>query len=259
MRLICWNINGLRSIVRRGLAEFITIHQPDILCLQEIKIDESSLVSELRQIGSLAGEFSFAAKKGYSGVATYFSDKFKFELNSRGIKLVEFDSEGRFLLHKADQFFIYNVYFPSGTTGELRQNFKYKFLDAFLDHIKSLPSEIKDRLIICGDFNICHKPIDIHHPVEAEKRQLSGFLPAERAWMDKFVEAGFVDTFRLINGQKPQAYTWWTFRANARAKNLGWRIDYFFVSAALAKRVKAAGIMEQVAGSDHCPIFLELD
>jgi len=261
MKLISWNVNGIRSAYRKGLKDFLITEKPDLFCLQEIKAREEDLDDEQKVIDGYDISYFSAKKKGYSGVATFASSKSPFvpKKVQGGIGIEEYDSEGRFLISTHTNFTLYNIYFPSGTTGDIRQDFKYKFLDDFFDHLASLPKAQKERLIICGDFNICHKDIDIHHPKTAEKRQLSGFLPDERKWMDKFVELGFVDTFRHVHGTKPGNYSWWSFRANSRAKNLGWRIDYIFVSSKLADKITNAAILGKVEGSDHCPVVLEID
>ncbi len=258
MRLVSWNVNGLRSVHEKGLTGILTQLAPDVACLQETKAQREQLVKEIYEEGDWY--FSSAEKKGYSGVATIVrTPKYLPQAVHYGIGTPEFDREGRFTITEHGDLTLYNIYFPSGTSGEERQGFKYEFLDGVFDHLQSLPQSRRDRLIITGDFNICHKEVDIHHPAEATKRQLTGFLPEERAWMDKFVELGFTDTFRLKNGEVSGRYSWWSFRANSRAKNLGWRIDYFFVSNALAKRVKKADIFEDIRGSDHCPLLLELE
>ena len=261
MKLISWNVNGIRSIYSKGFASFVKHFSPDILCLQETKICTKQASEELSIPNEYEVFFCSAEKKGYSGTATFVHNSVKHNHKklSRIIGIDRFDTEGRFVITHHPSFLLYNVYIPSGTSGEERQEFKYDFLDGFLCHLNNLPKVQKDKLIICGDFNICHKPIDIHHPKEAEKKQLSGFLPDERLWMDKFTESGFIDTFRLINGNDLQLFTWWSYRANSRNKNLGWRIDYFFVSKPLTKKVKNAGILSDIKGSDHCPIFLEMN
>ena len=259
MKLISWNVNGIRSAAGKGLFEFLAAEKPEVLCLQETKIHQHQLTPELASPPGYRSVFVDAHKPGYSGVATFFSDKLSKCENCFGIEQVAYDREGRFIISDLGEFLLYNIYFPSGTSGEERQAYKYSFLDAFYDHLKRLPTRDKKRLIICGDFNICHREIDIHHPAEATRRQLTGFLPEERAWIDRFIALGFIDAFRMINGDEPKRYTWWSYRAGSRGKNLGWRIDYFFVSEELKNRVKQAKIMENVTGSDHCPISLVLE
>ena len=257
MKLVSWNVNGIRSVWNKGFLAFVQEEQADIICLQEIKIEEAKLIAAGLIPDGYRPHISSAKKPGYSGVATFVHESQGQVTAGKGIGRKDADSEGRFVISEHRHFVLYNTYFPSGTTGELRQKFKYKFLDYFLTHLQELPASQRKKVVICGDLNICHKPIDIHHPAVAEKRQLSGFLPEERKWMDDFVEEGFVDTFRLLHGDLPQQYTWWSFRAGARKRNLGWRIDYFFAADELAKKVKAARIRPEVMGSDHCPIVLE--
>lgn len=258
MKLISWNVNGIRSIYKKGFESFLEAAQPDICCLQETKIDEKTLPSLTALPTKYESYFSCAKKPGYSGLATFSKARSKSE-TVRSIQQECFDSEGRFLFTDHESFLLYNTYFPSGTTGEVRQDFKYQFLDSFLSHLQSLSQKDKDRLIICGDFNICHRDIDIHHPEVAAKRELSGFLPPERAWIDSLLDFGFIDSYRQVHGDKTGQYSWWTYRAGARPKNLGWRIDYFFVSKALSSRIVDADLLSAVTGSDHCPISLTLD
>lgn len=260
MKLISWNVNGLRSVFQKGFLGFLETYQPDLVCLQETKITSEQL-AELSLCPPQYELFhSSALKKGYSGVLTYVHQRLAPGLfpPRTGIGIEHFDSEGRFVISDHGDFTLYNVYFPSGTTGEVRQGFKYEFLTALYQHLCSLPQEARDKLVICGDFNICHRESDIHHPDKATKLGLSGFLPDERKWMDQFTELGFVDAYRLIHGPDKREYSWWTFRSGARSKNLGWRIDYFFVASALVPRVKDAQLLTTVIGSDHCPVMLDL-
>jgi exodeoxyribonuclease III len=263
MRLICWNVNGLRSIVGKGLPEIITRLNADCLCIQETKAQREQLTTEHTSPCSMQSYFSDSEKKGYSGVGTFFGENVKgHKLYCEGIGTSAIDREGRviitsFLLGE-QELYIANCYFPSGTSGEERQDFKYEFLELFLKFVEGLPIKVRKNLIVCGDFNICHREIDIHHPKEAERKELSGFLPNERKWIDRFIALGFVDSFRHCSGEKTDSYTWWTFRAGARQKNKGWRIDYFFVAEELKSRIKSAEIYSSVVGSDHCPILLEL-
>jgi exodeoxyribonuclease-3 len=260
MKIITWNINGLRSILKKGLPDFISSKKPDLLCLQEIKIDPIVLEKENIEFKNYITDYSCAERKGYSGVATLIKTTHTQATPAlRGIGKKEFDSEGRFLIHRFPELTVCNSYFPSGTSGEERQDFKYSFLDNLFTHLKKLSSKEREKMIICGDFNICHKDVDIHHPREAEKRMLSGFLPDERKWMDKFADLGFTDSYRHLNPKKTGEYSWWTFRANAREKNLGWRIDYIFVGSGLVKKIKSAKILTDVYGSDHCPVEIIMD
>lgn len=252
-----WNVNGLRSILGKGLDAFLVDHNPSFCCLQETKISADLIAQFERGFTSgHVGYFSCAQKKGYSGVATLANDAAnalildtKTQLHAEWI-----DLEGRILRTELKGMTIYNIYYPSGTTGEVRQDVKYKFLELLYDYFKEMPKAQRAKAIVCGDFNICHRPIDIHHPKEAEKRQLSGFLLPEREWMDRFVQLGFIDTFRKVHGDVTDRYSWWTYRAGARPKNLGWRIDYVFTGSAFEDRIVSADIFDSVMGSDHCPV-----
>lgn len=261
MKIISWNVNGIRAAEKKGLFNFIEKEKPDIFCLQETKIDASALEKLSFLPENYTAFFSHAQKKGYSGVSTFVSKDFLKQHMNNSFSLGEnsFDSEGRYLVSEFKDFILYNTYFPSGTTGEVRQNFKYKFLDHFLEHTKSLTPAKRDKVIICGDFNICHQEIDIHHPETATRNQLSGFLPDERAWFTKFLESGFKDVYRDLNIDKKHCYTWWSYRAGSRGKNLGWRIDYFLVASKFAARIKKAEIFPEIQGSDHCPIGIEIE
>lgn len=260
MKLFSWNVNGLRAVYKKGFREFLDQEPFDALCLQEIKIHADQLSEELAPPEHLTRYCTHAEKKGYSGVATYLGPSVNCpeESISHGIGST-LDHEGRFLITEVDDILLYNLYIPSGTTGEERQNIKYGFLDYFLSHLEGLSKKDRERSVLCGDFNICHEDIDIHHPETATKRELSGFLPKEREWIGKLLELGYLDTFRHLYPAKSDQYTWWSYRAGSRGKNLGWRIDYFFVADALKSRIKDAGILSTVMGSDHCPIFLELE
>jgi len=215
-------------------------------------------IDQLDIIKDYQGFYSSAVKKGYSGVATFVRNGINVAGGDFNVIHPLLGTEGRIMKCSFKDFDLYNIYFPSGTTGDVRQSLKYDFLNEIYEYFSGLPQKDFSRSIVCGDFNICHKEIDIHHPVKAAKLELSGFLPAERAWMDKFCEMGFTDTFRHMHGEKRNSYTWWSFRANSRAKNLGWRIDYFFVASELANKVLKSEILNDVKGSDHCPQTLEL-
>jgi exodeoxyribonuclease-3 len=257
MKLYSWNVNGIRAVQKKGFNDFLENHKPDVLCLQETKAESSQLDHNLITPKNYQSYFCSANKKGYSGVATYTRQDQETELLESGIGIPEFDTEGRFLLTRHGSIYLYNIYFPSGTTGDLRQTFKYNFLDAVYEHLAKLPAEIKNNLIICGDLNICHRDLDIHHPEKARKQELSGFLEAECLWVDKFLACGFIDTFRFLHPEL-KAYSWWSYRAGARKKNLGWRIDYFFAYKNLSDRILDAGILTNIQGSDHCPVWLEI-
>ena len=224
----------------------------DVVCLQEIKAMPEQFDQTLfNEIGYDCYIHS-ANKKGYSGVAIL--SKLKPQNVEYGCGIDEIDFEGRVIRADYKDFSVMSVYFPSGSSGDLRQEFKFKFLDLFATYIHDLRNKIPN-LIICGDFNICHKPIDIHNPVR--NKNTSGFLPEERDWMDKFIESGFADVFRIEN-KEPHNYTWWSYRANARAKNLGWRIDYIMINNTIITKYKRSVILSKAKHSDHCPVLLEI-
>ena len=224
----------------------------DVVCLQEIKAMPEQFDQTLfNEIGYDCYIHS-ANKKGYSGVAIL--SKLKPQNVEYGCGIDEIDFEGRVIRADYKDFSIMSVYFPSGSSGDFRQEFKFKFLDLFATYIHDLRNKIPN-LIICGDFNICHKPIDIHNPVR--NKNTSGFLPEERDWMDKFIESGFADVFRIEN-KEPHNYTWWSYRANARAKNLGWRIDYIMINKTIISKYKRSVILSKAKHSDHCPVLLEI-
>lgn len=252
MRVVSYNVNGLRSAMSKGFCEWLQAVPADVICLQEIKAQREDI--DCQPFDQLGFEHYWypARKKGYSGVAVL--TRIKPDQVQYGNGFMQSDAEGRFLRLDFGDITLINTYFPSGTTGDERQTYKYQWLDEFHGYLNTLKVS-RPRLMVCGDYNICHKPIDIHDPVSNKKS--SGFLPEERAWMDKFFESGFVDTFRHFN-PAPHQYSWWSFRANARTNNKGWRIDYINVTAPLQSRLKHAEIWQQVKHSDHCPVFLEL-
>ncbi|MET6999047.1 exodeoxyribonuclease III [Chitinophaga defluvii] len=252
MRIISYNVNGLRSAMTKGFTDWLKSNPADIVCLQEIKAHQENV--DFEQFEKLGFEHYWypAQKKGYSGVAVLTSIKPDFVQYGNGF--MQSDTEGRFIRLDFGDITLINTYFPSGTSGEERQAYKYQWLDEFFGYLEEL-RKTRPNLIVCGDYNICHKAIDIHDPVGNKKS--TGFLPEERAWMDKFFESGFVDTFRHFN-KDPHHYSWWTFRANARANNKGWRIDYINVSTPLQNKLKGARILPEVKHSDHCPVYLEL-
>ncbi|MDN3203959.1 exodeoxyribonuclease III [Algoriphagus sediminis] len=252
MRIISYNVNGIRAAINKGFRDWLKAENPDIIGLQEVKALESQV--ELAQFEDLGYHIYWypAEKKGYSGVAIL--TKLKPVKVHYGMGHERFDSEGRVLQTDFEDFSFVSSYFPSGTTGDIRQTFKYEFLDGMFDHMQSL-LKTTPNLIVSGDYNICHKAIDIHNPVS--NKNSSGFLPEERAWMDKLTESGFDDSFRLMNSD-PHNYTWWSYRANARNKNLGWRIDYHMTSESMKPRVKDSVILPEIKHSDHCPIRIEI-
>ena len=253
MKVISYNINGIRAALRKGLDQWIKAAQADILCFQEIKANESQFdVQIFEDLGYHTYWFP-AQKLGYSGTAIL--SKIKPQSINYGMGHDSYDYEGRVLKADFDDFSIINAYMPSGSSGEIRQAFKYQFLDDFYNYIKQLLNT-HPNLIVCGDYNICHQPIDIHNPLR--NKNTSGFLPQEREWLTSFLALGFVDTFRNFCDE-PHHYSWWSYRANARAKNLGWRIDYLLASLPLQRHLSSAQILSQARHSDHCPVVLSLD
>jgi exodeoxyribonuclease III len=252
-KIITYNVNGIRSAMSKGFAEWLKATQADIVCLQEIKAESNQIdLGVFEQMGYESNWHS-AQKKGYSGVAILSKIKPTNIVVGCGIK--KYDDEGRVLRFDFGDVSVMSVYHPSGSSGEERQAFKMQWLADFDLYINELKKE-RSKLIIGGDYNICHQPIDIHNP--KSNANSSGFLPEERAWIDGFMKTGFVDSFRYFN-QEPHQYTWWGFRANARAKNLGWRIDYNLVSENLKDKLKRAAILSEAKHSDHCPVLLEID
>lgn len=253
LRIISYNVNGIRSAISKGFIEWLAAEQPDIVCLQETKaMPEDVPMLELEALGYVHHWHS-AEKKGYSGVATF--SKKRPDKVSTGCGIEAYDREGRILRTDFGDWTLLNCYFPSGTTGDVRQSFKMQFLDDFFAWAGELKRE-RPRLIIVGDYNIAHQEIDIHDPKGNKKS--SGFLPEERAWMSKWFESGFIDAFRYANPEKVE-YSWWSFRAGSRGKNKGWRIDYQSVTDNLAPHIVSARQLNEVVHSDHCPVLLEID
>lgn len=253
MKIISYNVNGIRAAMQKGLADWLNEEQPDILCLQETKAHPEQVETQVFKDLGYELHWVSAEKKGYSGVAIFTKPKPVHVQYGCGIPL--YDYEGRVVRADYEDFSVMSVYMPSGSSGEQRQDFKMQWLADFQQYIDELKKEIPN-LIISGDYNICHQSIDIHDPVR--NKNSSGFLPEERAWFSQFVEAGFVDTFRHFN-EDPHHYSWWSYRAGARKKNKGWRIDYQLVSEPLKSRLKHAAILPDVIHSDHCPVLLEIE
>jgi exodeoxyribonuclease-3 len=252
MKIVTYNVNGIRAAMSKGLIDWISQASPDVLCVQEIKANPDQVgVFEFEELGYHHYWYP-AQKKGYSGVAIFTKQKPKHIEYGCGIK--EYDDEGRILRIDFEEFSVMSVYHPSGSSGDLRQAFKMGWLEAFLNYINQLKATYPN-LVICGDFNICHKAIDIHNP--KSNANTSGFLPEEREWMEQFINSGFVDSFRYFN-QEPHQYSWWSYRAGSRAKNLGWRIDYNFVTENLKNRISRSVILPSAIHSDHCPVLLEM-
>lgn len=252
LRLLSWNVNGLRAVHKKGFIDWFAREKPDMLCLQETKASEEQLPFELRSVAGYTAYFDQAERKGYSGVALY--TRVQPREVRRGLGIERFDTEGRTLALDFDSFVLFNVYFPNGGMSPERLQFKMDFYDAFLDCVEALQKKGR-HIVICGDVNTAHNEIDLARPKENQK--VTGFLPQERAWIDRLLAAGYIDTFRLFCAESGQ-YTWWDMKTRARERNVGWRLDYFFVSESLRSSVQSATILPDVMGSDHCPVELIL-
>lgn len=255
LKIISWNVNGIRAVQRKGFSEWLHHEKPDILILQETKAEKEQLDEEiLMPEGYVTYWHCSKRKKGYSGTALF--TKFKPQRVSTGLGIEKFDQEGRTLMAEFGDFQLYNVYFPNGKASPERLRFKMEFYEAFQKRVMAEMRKGK-KILIGGDVNTAHFPIDLARPKENE--DISGFLPMEREWMDRFEADGFHDTFRMFHPDKPDQYTWWSMRSGARARNVGWRIDYFYCSENLKKQIRDAFILPKVTGSDHCPIGVHVE
>jgi len=251
MRVISWNVNGLRAAHKKGFLDWFNGESPDIMCLQETKAHEEQLPEEIRSISGYNSYFSTPEKKGYSGVGLYTKkapENVQFGFGDR------FDSEGRTIIADFGDFVLFNIYFPNGKRSAERLQYKMDFYDAFLAYAEKTKKSGK-HVVVCGDVNTAHKEIDLARPKENVK--VSGFLPEERAWMDEFLGKGYKDTLRIFN-QEPGNYSYWDQMTKARDRNVGWRIDYFFVDQGFTDRLTGAFILSDVMGSDHCPVGIEI-
>lgn len=253
MKIVSYNLNGIRSAMSKGLLNWLRTENPDVFCIQESKAQPEQIDTLAMQELGYHSYIHSAEKKGYSGVCI-FSKQVPDRVVA-GMGIPAYDSEGRVLRADFGDITIVCVYIPSGTTGDARQAVKMQFLEDFLQWVSVLRKE-RPNIVVCGDYNICHKPIDINHP----ERQVgvSGFLPEEREWMDRWEASGMIDSFRLFD-TAPERYSWWSFRAGARARNIGWRIDYHWVSEPLRSRIADAKILTDAVHSDHCPVSLVLN
>ena len=252
MKIISYNVNGIRAAISKGFIDWLQHANPDVICLQEIKANEDQIpVEGIKNAGYPFQYYFSATKKGYSGVAILCKTEPKNIVYGTGIEHMDF--EGRNLRVDFDDLSVMSLYLPSGTNIE-RLDHKFMFMDDFHNYINKLKSETPN-LVICGDYNICHQPIDIHDPVR--NKTVSGFLPEERSWLDIFIKSGFVDSFRHFN-KDPHQYTWWSYRAGARGNNKGWRIDYIMVAKNIENRLKRATILPDAKHSDHCPVLVEI-
>lgn len=253
MKIISYNVNGIRAAINKGFIDWLKSANPDVICLQEIKALKEQLDVEIFEAAGYKYHYWFSAqKKGYSGVAIL--SKIKPNHVEYGTGIDSMDAEGRNLRADYNGVSVMSLYLPSGTN-DARLDHKLEYMDMFQDYINNLKKEIPN-LIICGDYNICHEEIDIHNPKGLSN--VSGFLPVERAWIGNFINSGFIDSFRHLN-KEPDNYTWWSYRANARANNKGWRLDYAMVAEPLQENIKRAVILSEAVHSDHCPILLEIE
>ena len=253
MKLISWNVNGIRAVASKNAFTWVDEVKPDVLCLQEIKAEAHQIPEPLFAHSFTSTHINSASKKGYSGTMSFSTRMFD---KTDTALHIDHTHEGRILEHHFDNIALFNVYFPNGQQSEERLAHKMKFYSDFLAYTEALRKEGKG-IIICGDVNTAHREIDLTHPKANE--DTSGFLPIERAWIDTLLEKGYIDTFRHIHGDKKECYSWWSYRFKAREKNAGWRIDYFLVSDRLREQITEAKIHTDIMGSDHCPVMLELE
>ena len=252
MKIFSWNVNGVRAIEKKGFLDWMDNEDPDIICIQETKAKVEQLGSSLIEDHGYHTYWHSAERPGYSGVATFSKVEPLFVQNGLGID--RFDREGRVLISEHENFLLYNIYFPNGQKDEIRLNYKLDFYDELLPIINE-QVESGSNVIVTGDWNTAHFPIDLARPKENIKT--SGFMPIEREKMDRYVDSGWIDTFRHFNTE-PERYTWWTYRFGARQRNVGWRIDYFFVNQSFISNIEDAEIHENIMGSDHCPVSITI-
>ncbi|OAB80053.1 exodeoxyribonuclease III [Cochleicola gelatinilyticus] len=253
MKIISYNVNGIRAAIRKGFLDWIQSADPDVICIQETKANKEQVDLEAIEAAGYPYHYWFSAqKKGYSGVAIFCKRKPNHVEYGVGIESMDF--EGRTIRVDYDEVSVVSLYLPSGTN-IARLEHKLEFMVLFQEYVNALKQEIPN-LVICGDYNICHKAIDIHDPIR--NANVSGFLPVEREWIGNFIDSGFIDSFRFFN-KEPDNYTWWSYRANARNNNKGWRIDYNMVSQPLQDNLKRAVILPEAKHSDHCPLLVELE
>lgn len=254
VRVISWNVNGIRALYKKNLLPFVDRAGATILCLQETKAHRDQVEPEIQTLGYSFSYWSSAIRKGYSGVAT-FSEHQPLRVEA-SIGFDEYENEGRLMITEYPQFLLYNIYFPNGGSGPDRHEFKQEFLRRLLAHLQHQIKSGKE-IVVVGDYNIAHKPVDVYDPVRLAKE--SGFLPEEREWMDRFYDLGFVDSFRHCHQNEAGRYSWWSYREFARSANRGWRIDYISVTKGLVKYLRKADLWDRVEGSDHCPVVVDLD
>lgn len=254
MMMLCWNVDGLRSVLKKGFMEWFRKESPDILCIQETRLADGEIPEEVLHIDGYYSYFSCSkTRKGYSGVALFTREKPADVKYGFGVE--RFDDEGRIIVADYGRFVLLDIYFPNGKASQERLDYKMAFYDTFLNYVDHLKKQGKS-IVICGDVNTAHTELDIARPRENSKK--SGFLPMEREWMDKLESHGFIDTYRVFEKEGGH-YTYWDMRTGARKRNVGWRIDYYYISDDLRKNLKNAFIESDVTGSDHCPIGIEID
>ncbi|MCB0361167.1 MAG: exodeoxyribonuclease III [Bdellovibrionales bacterium] len=254
LKLVTWNVNGIRAISKKGFLEYIEREDADFYCLQETKAHPEQLDEQLIHLPHRTSYWSSALRRGYSGTVTYLREKP--QSVHYGIDVRRFDSEGRFVITEHPSFSLYNVYFPNGSSCEERHLFKQQFLEKFRRHLVKKLKEGRE-LIVVGDYNVAYRDIDVYDPIRLSKA--SGFLPEEREWFGRFLDSGFVDVFAHFYPHQKDNYTWWSYRENARIANRGWRIDHICLSRGLLNRVQSIEIQNEQHGSDHCPVVLELE
>ncbi|MNJ91370.1 Exodeoxyribonuclease [compost metagenome] len=254
MKIISWNVNGIRACYKKGLVDFVRAEQPDIFCIQETKAHIDQVEEDAKKLSRKYSYWSSAVRKGYSGVATFVDQE---PQNIQlGMGIPDYDSEGRIVITDHGAFDLYNIYFPNGGSGDVRHDFKQKFLKDLNIHLKEKLARGRE-IVVVGDYNVAHKEQDVYDPVRLSRE--SGFLPEERAWFDSFLNLGFVDTFRHFKPTEPNRFSWWSYRELARIPNRGWRIDYICISKGLQKYLSSADVLDKVEGSDHCPVVATLD
>lgn len=253
MKIVSWNVNGIRACYKKNLMQFIETEKPDILCLQETKAHIEQVEEGTRKLSFAHSYWSSAHRRGYSGVATF--TKLEPKNVQLGMGIAAYDNEGRIVISDHEKFLLYNIYFPNGGSGEERHDFKQKFLAELNVHLKGVLKSGRE-IILVGDYNVAHKEIDVYDPIRLSKE--SGFLPEERQWFGSFLELGFIDTFRFFKPNEKERYSWWSYRELARVNNRGWRIDYVCISKGLQSKLVGSDILDHVEGSDHCPVVVDL-
>jgi len=255
MKILSWNVNGIRAAQRKGALDWIWDSDLDLVCLQETKARPDQLDASISAPEGWIAHFSSAERKGYSGVVTFVRRQVPLLKAVPGLGIPRFDAEGRVMVTDHGDFLLYNVYFPNGKAREERLRYKMDFYREFQKKVEARLRRGK-RVVVCGDVNTAHRPIDLARPKENEGT--SGFLPEERDWIDGLLAKGWIDSFRAVHGEKPGMYSWWSMRSGARARNVGWRIDYFLLSETLRDTLADAWIRPEIMGSDHCPVGVEL-